>query len=176
MSRSKYVPGAAVTERTRRLRKIWRAMTPEERVMAIRASGEDKGAALVHSLRTSLAKTLNMRPATVQSWGVQQVAEATLRAPLGEDVIADLLIAFHLTERVPLLSAFLDVAGVPHTNGSTDLDGPVEVEEEKVLAAADAVLGNYPEHDCRIYFATLLTLEGGAWAPLESRIDESLKA
>ncbi|HEX8360467.1 MAG TPA: HMG-box domain-containing protein [Longimicrobium sp.] len=176
MSTPRFTPGAAVTERTRRLRKIWRAMTPEERVLAIRSSGEDRGAALVVSLRSHLAKTLNIRPATVQSWGIQQVAESTLRAPLSEELIADLLIGFHLTQRVPLLSAFLDAAGIPHTDGSTDLEGPVEVEEERVLQAADALLANFPEHECKIYFATLLTLEGGAWGPLETRIDDSLKA
>jgi hypothetical protein len=175
MSGSRFTPGAAVTERTRRLRKIWRAMTPDERVRAVRASGPDRGAGVVVALRGHLAKALKVRPATLQSWGVQQVADATLRAPLGEDVLADLLIAFHLTERVPLLSAFLDAAGVPHTDGSIEPDAAVDLEPSRVEGAADAVLANFPEHDARIYFATLIAMEAGPWAPLESRLDESLK-
>jgi hypothetical protein len=95
-------------------------MTPEERATAIQAGGPDRGKALVAALRGHLAKTLKLRPATVQSWGVAQIADSTLRAPLGEDVLADLLIAFHLVERVPLLSAFLDTAGIPHTDGATE--------------------------------------------------------
>jgi hypothetical protein len=175
MSGSRFTPGAAVTERTRRLRKIWRAMTADERVAAIRAAGPDGGAGLVTALRGHLAKTLRVRPATVQSWGVPQIAESTLRAPLTEEVIADLLIAFHLTHRVPLLSAFLDAAEVPHTDGSINPEFTVDLDEPRVRAAADAVLASFPEHDCHIYFATLLALEGGAWTPLESLLDDSLK-
>lgn len=175
MSGSRFTPGAAVSERTRRLRKIWRAMTPEERVAAIRSAGPDRGAGHLVALRNHVAQALKVRPATAQSWGIAQVAEATLRAPLGEDVIADLVIAFHLTQRIPLLSAFLDAAGVPHTDGVTDPDAVIDVDEARVNASADAVMANFPEHDCKIYFATLLALESGAWAPLETRLDESLK-
>ena len=176
MSGSRFTPGAAVTERTRRLRKIWRAMTPDERVTAIRVAGPDQGAALVVALRGHLAKTLRVRPATVQSWGVAQIAESTLRAPLGEDVIADLLIAYHLTERVPLLSAFLDAAEVPHTDGSINPEFTVDLDEARVRKAADTVLAQHPAHDCHIYFATLLALEGGSWTPLETYLDESLRS
>jgi len=176
MSGSRFTPGAAVTERTRRLRKIWRAMTPEERVLAIRASGPDNGAGLVLALRGHLSNALKVRPATMKSWGMPQIAEATLRAPLGEDLLADMLIAFHLTERVPLLSAFLDAAGVRHTEGSINPDAEVELDEAGVRAAADAAMAAFPEHDCRIYFATLVAMEGGVWTPLESRLNESLTA
>lgn len=176
MSGPRFTPGSAVTERTRRLRKIWRALTPDERVAAIRAASPDQGAGLITALRAHLSKTLRMRPATVQSWGVSQVAETTLRAPLGDDLIADLLIAFHLTERIPLLSHFLDAAGIPHTEGSINPDADVELDEVGVLAAADSALAAFPARECQIYFATLIVLEGGVWEPLESRLDESLKA
>jgi hypothetical protein len=176
MSGSRFTPGAAVTERTRRLRKIWRAMTPDERVLAIRAAGQERGTGFVTVLRSHVAQTLKIRPVTVQSWSLPQLAEATLRAPLGEDLLSDLLIGLHLTERVPLLSGFLDAAGVPHTGGVTDPDVEVELDEARILEAADAVLTAFPEHDCRIYFATLLAMEGDTWAPLESRLDESLRA
>lgn len=176
MSGSHLTPGVSVTERTRRLRKVWRTMTAEERALAIRAAGQDRGTGLVALLRGHVSQALKIRPVKVQSWGVPQLAEATLRAPLGEDVLGDLLIAFHLTERVALLSAFLDEAGVPHTGGATEPDQTAELDEARVNAAADAVLAAFPEHDCHVYFATLLALEGGAWTPLESRLDESLRA
>lgn len=172
MSGSRFTPGAAATERARRLRRIWRAMTADERVLAIRAAGRD-GRDLVPLLRAQLSKTLNVRPVTVQGWGVEKIADQTVRAPLGDDVLADLLIAFHLAERVPLLSAFLDAAGIPHTQGATD-DADVEPDAARVEAAAEAVAAEFPEHDRRIYFATLLAMEGDAWAPLRSRVDESL--
>lgn len=176
MSGSRYTPGAAVTERTRRLRKIWRAMTPDERVLAIRAAGQERGTGFVTVLRTHVAQTLKVRPVTVQGWGLPQLVEATLRAPLSEDILADLLIGFHLTQRVPLLSGFLDAAGVPHTEGVTEPDAQVELDEARILEAADRVMANFPEHDCRIYFATLLAMEGDTWAPLEARLDETLRA
>lgn len=175
MSGSRFTPGAAATERTRRLRKIWRAMTPDERVLAIRAAGQDRGSGLVTLLRSHLAQGLKVRPVTVQSWGIPQVAEATLRAPLGDDLLSDLLIAFHLTERVALLSAFLDAAGVPHTDGATRVEGDLELDADRIDAAADAVLAAFPERECQVYFATLLVMEGGTWAPLEARLDASLR-
>lgn len=175
MSVSRFTPGTAASERTRRLRKIWRAMTADERIRAIRASGPDGGTRLLLTLRAHITKALHVRPATVNGWSVSQLAEATLKSPLGEDVLGDMLIAFHLTERIPLLSAFLDAAGIPHTEGAIDAESTVELDAERVEAAADAVLADFPEHDCKIYFATLVGMEGGAWTPLESRLDESLR-
>jgi hypothetical protein len=176
MSAPRFSPPAAVTERTRRLRKIWRAMTPDERVLAIRAAaGPDRGAGFTQALRGHLAQVLKVRAATAQSWGVSQIAEATLRAPLSEDIIVDLLMAFHLKERVPLLSAFLDAAGIPHTEGVTEPDADVNLDAARLNAAADAVMANFPAHECQVYFATLIALEGGAWASLEPRLDESLR-
>jgi hypothetical protein len=111
----------------------------------------------------------------VQGWSPQQLADASAKIALDEQVVADLLIAFHLTERVPLLTAFLDAAGVPHTEGATDPDAATgEIDPARVQAAADLVMQQFPSLDCQIYFATLIALEDGAWQALAPRLDETL--
>jgi len=160
------------TDRTRLLRKIWKAMPAEDRTLAVKASTREKRADVVQSLRMAVVQALRMRPQTVQAWSHQQLAETSARINLDENLIADLLIALHLTERVPLLSAFLDQVGVPHTDGATDPEAmTAELDPAKVEAAADHVMQHFDPLACQVYFATLIALEGGSWEVLRSKLD-----
>jgi hypothetical protein len=162
----------AETDRTRLLKKIWRAMPAEERALAVKASSRDTRVDAMQSLRAAVIQQMRMRPQTVQSWSPRQLADASAKLSLPEDLIADLLIAFHLTERVALLSAFLDAVGLPHTDGATDPEAmTTEIEPARVDAAADLVLAQFEPLACQIYFATLIALEGGSWEQLRSRLD-----
>jgi hypothetical protein len=154
------------SEQSRLLKKIWKSLTPQDRVLAVRAGTRDEHSHAVHNLRAAVMRTLRMRPVTVQSWSPQQLADASARIALEDDVIADLLVTLHLKERVPLLTAFLDAAGVPHTGGATDPDAAGELDPDRVRSAAEQVMGKFPADQCRIYFATLIALEGGAWDTL----------
>jgi hypothetical protein len=163
----------AASDPARMLKKIWKSMPAEDRVTAVRAATRDRQSNAVHGLRAAVIKTLRMRPATVQTWSAQQLADASAKFNLEDDVIADLLVTYHLNERVPLLTAFLDAAGVPHTNGATDPDAATgEIDPARIEAAADQVLASFPAEQCQVYFATLMALEGGAWEALRPRLDE----
>jgi hypothetical protein len=154
-------------EQSRLLKKIWKTLSPEDRVLAVRAATRDKHSHAVHNLRAAVMRTLRMRPVTVQAWSPQQLADAAGRIALEDEVIADLLVTLHLKERVALLTAFLDAAGVPHTEGATDPDAAAgELDADRVKSAAEQVLKDFPADQCRIYFATLIALEGGAWETL----------
>ena len=163
------------SDSARILKKLWRSMPAEDRTAAVRAANRGGNRGAVQGLRLAVIKTMRMRPATVQSWSPQQLADASARIALDDDVIAELLIALHLGERVPLLTAFLDAAGVPHQEGVVEDTAASEaLPAERVLAAADAVLASFPREQCEVYFATLLALEGGGWEPLRGRVDEEL--
>ena len=58
----------------------------------------------------------------------------------------------------PMLTAFLDAAGVAHQKGLTDADFMKEVPEEKLLAAANLLLA-HPEFDRRDVATYLLFLD-----------------
>lgn len=166
----------AHSDSARLLRKIWRAMSPADRTAAVRAAGKSNPAA-VQGVRLAVIQALRMRPATVQSWPPQQLAETSAKLALDDDLIAELLVALHLTDRVPLLTAFLDAAGVPHTEGVTeDTSVSDALEPPRVLAAADQVLQQFAPEACQLYFATLVALEGGGWEPLRERLDPELLA
>lgn len=168
------VPSSTHADRMRLLRKAWRALSAQDRAAAVRATSR-AGQGGLQTLRMAVIKALRMRPATVQGWSPQQLADASAKIVLDEQVLADLLIAFHLTERVPLLTAFLDAAGVPHTEGATDPDASTgEIDPARVQAAADLVSKDFPERDAQVYFATLIALEGGAWEALAPRLDETV--
>lgn len=150
-------------------------MPAADRAAAIRAASKSGNAAAAQAVRLAVTRALRMRPGTVQSWSPQQLADTSVKIGLADDLIAELLVALHLVERVPLLSAFLDAAGVPHTDGVTeDTSASESLPAERVLAAADEVLQRFPGDQCRTYFATLLALEGGGWEPLRARLDPAL--
>ena len=161
------------SEQSRMLKKIWKALSPADRAAAVRAATRDKQSHALHKLRSAVIRSLRMRPVTVQAWSAQQLADASARINLDDDVIADLLVTLHLKERVPLLTAFLDAAGVPHTDGATDPEtATTDLDPARVAAAADRVLEDFPAEQAQVYFATLIALEGGAWESLRPKLDE----
>jgi hypothetical protein len=60
--------------------------------------------------------------------------------------------------RGKMLALFLDTLGVPHQGGLTDADFMKDLPEEKLLAAANLLLG-HPEFDARDVAAYLLFLD-----------------
>jgi hypothetical protein len=162
------------SEQSRLLKKIWKSMSPADRTLAVRAASRDRQSTAAQSIRQALVRSLRMRPVTVQSWGPQQLADASVKVNLDDELIADLLVSFHLSERVPLLTAFLDAAGVPHTAGATDPEAATsDIDPARIETAAELVSREFPEEQWRTYFATLIALEGGAWEALRPRLGEA---
>ena len=167
----------AATPKSTTIRKLWKALTPEERTAAITASlQDDENGWVKTTTRTAIAGALKFRPQTVATWPRQKMIAEAARLPLDDaQLLSAYLVDLHLGTRRPMMAAFLDSVGVKHENGRIDTEssGPIEVSPEKVAAAADELAQKFPPDEVVTYFLTLLLQDaetwGGALTWLESR-------
>jgi hypothetical protein len=156
---------------------LWAALGPEVRRQALALSfGEDRS--VRHTLVGLLRKTPRyraFRPTSFASWSAEQFADA-LKAPglLTPDVMQAALIALHVESRRPMLGAFLDAVGVPHTDGViTDLPETLDADRATLLRAADDLAQRFPRDEVILYFLTLVVLEPQFWSGLGEWLERS---
>ena len=156
---------------------LWAALGPEVRRQALALSfGEDRS--VRHTLVGLLRKTPRyraFRPTSFASWSAEQFADA-LKAPglLTPDVMQAALIALHVESRRPMLGAFLDAVGVPHTDGViTDLPETLGADRATLLRAADDLARRFPRDEVILYFLTLVVLEPQFWGGLKPWLERS---
>ena len=98
--------------------RIWKHLPPEERLAATNAFFKETPPELAGIALGVLVKARHMRPQAARKLPAE--AQARILASVldpGEPLAQGLLVALHLAERRPLLSAFLDALGLPHEGG-----------------------------------------------------------
>ena len=112
----------AATPRTTTIRKLWKALTSEERAQGIAAAlADDENGWVKTATRTAVAGALRFRPQTVATWPRPKLVAEAARLPL-EDVqlLSAYLIDLHLGHRRPMMAAFLDQLAIPNEDGRID--------------------------------------------------------
>jgi hypothetical protein len=147
--------------------RLWKRMSAEQRRRAATAlygnpearSEQQQGAQLI-------AKHLKFRPKSVGSLDADKKARYLANVPeVPEDLAARLLVLYHLAEQRPMMTAFLDAAGIKHENGMIE-DDAFAPDEAKVRAAATTIARAYPQDDVALYLTTLFWQDPAAWAAL----------
>ena len=166
----------ASAPRATTIRKLWKALSPDERIAAVGAAlADDENGWVKTTTRNAIAGALKFRPQTVATWPRQKLISEAARLPLDDvSLLSAFLVDLHLGTRRPMMAAFLDAVGVKHDGGriDTEASGPIEVSPETLRAAADDLARTYPVDEVVTYFLTLLLQDyetwGGAVAWLES--------
>jgi hypothetical protein len=131
----------AAAPRSTTVRKLWKALTPEERTAAITAAlADDESGWVKTTTRVAVAGAIKFRPQTVATWPKQKLVAEAARVPLDDvQLLSSFLVDLHLGTRRPMMAAFLDAVGVKHDGGriDTEASGPIEVTPEQLRAAAD---------------------------------------
>ncbi|HUQ45095.1 MAG TPA: hypothetical protein VM033_00505 [Gemmatimonadaceae bacterium] len=153
------------------IRRLWKALTPEERSQGITAAlTDDENGWVKTTTRVAVAGALKFRPQTVSTWPRQKLVSEAARLPLDDvQLLSAYLVDLHLGHRRPMMAAFLDELGIPNENGRIDSD-TTEVapqDAERVRSAADVVAATYPADEVVTYFLTLLLQDAGVWAGVE---------
>lgn len=153
---------------TTTVRKLWKALTPDERVAGITAALSDDPEGWVKAQsRAAIATTLKFRPQTVATWPKQKIISEAARLPLDDaPLISAYIVDLHLGHRRPMMGAFLDSLDIPNDNGRIDSEN-VEVPVQdagKVKAAADKLVAAFPPEEVVTYFLTLLLQDSTVWA------------
>lgn len=147
---------------------VWREMSSEQRLAAARAfwADEDSGPQQAEAIQ-ALARQLRFRPQSLLRLSPDKLARhlAALRA-ISEPLAGRALVAYHLAGQRPMLEAFLTHLGVPNEHGVIK-DGPTEPPgEDRLRAAAAALVERFPAADVRVYLLTLAAQDPDVWGPL----------
>jgi hypothetical protein len=149
------------------VRKLWKALTPEERAVAITAAlADDENGWVKTTTRTAVASAIKFRPQTVATWPRQKLVTEAARVPIDDvQLLSAFLVDLHLGTRRPMMAAFLDTVGVKHDGGriDTEASGPIEVTPERLRTAADDLASRYPLDEVVTYFLTLLLQDPETW-------------
>lgn len=162
---------AAAPDKTS-IRKLWKALTPEERALGINAAlDDDENGWVKNTTRGAVAGALRFRPQTVATWPRAKLVSEAARLPLDEvQLLSAFLVDLHLGHRRPMMASFLDSLGIPNDEGRIDSE-TTEVQpqdEVKVAAAANALASKFPPDEVVTYFLTLLLQDAPVWAGIGS--------
>jgi hypothetical protein len=93
-----------------------------------------------------------------------------LSRPRMEAAAANLLRGWLTKTQVAMLGDFLDGLGIPHQNGVAETI-PTAIEDEKLKAALEILLGKYPPEKVAVYLNAFLTMNDVAWPNLKSLLE-----
>ncbi len=153
----------------RTAQRLWKSLGPDERLAAATHFWKEPPAEVVGTALGVLVKARHMRPQAARSLAPEAQARilATVFEP-GESLAAALLVSLHLSQRRPLLAAFLDALGLPHQDGLLQEETePPPLREEDARKAA-STLGGFPRAHVATYFNTLWLQDPERWRVLET--------
>ena len=152
---------------TTTVRKLWKALTADERAQAITAAlDDDENGWVKTTTRAAVATALKFRPQTVSTWPRAKLIAEAVRLPLDDlQLLSAYVVDLHLGHRRPMMAAFLDELGIPNDEGRIDSENTEVAPQEsaKIGAAADAVAGRFPRNEMVTYFLTLLLQDAATW-------------
>jgi hypothetical protein len=160
----------AAAPETTTVRKLWRALSADERAQAVGAAlTDDENGWVRATTRTAVAGVLKFRPQTVATWPRAKLIAEAARLPVDDvQLLSAYLIDLHLGQRRPMMTAFLDDLGIANDEGRIDSE-KTEVprqESERLRRAADALVTRFPADEVATYFLTLLLQDGATWGGL----------
>jgi len=161
------------------IRKLWKALTPEERALGITtALDDDENGWVKATARGAVAGALRFRPQTVATWPRAKLVSEAARLPLDDvQLLSAFIVDLHLGHRRPMMASFLDSLGIPNDEGRIDSE-TTEVkpqDDAKVIAAANDLVAKFPADEVATYFLTLLLQDSGVWKGLVGWLEGSAK-
>src|SRR4051794_11247777 len=98
------------------VRKLWKALTPEERAAGISASlADDENGWVKNTTRFAVAKALKFRPQTVAQMPRAKLVSEAARVSIDEpQLLSAFIVDLHLGHRRAMMKQFLDVLGIPN--------------------------------------------------------------
>ena len=158
-----------MTESTLTPARLWRRMTPDQRIRAARAFWAEE-TATDDQIQAALliAQIKKFRPKFVLGLDDERRAKhlASL-ASMPEALAARALIVYHLAEQREMMGVFLDALGLKHDNGLIEED-EAKPDPEKMDAAVAAITAKFPAEDVSLYLATLVCQDPDTWGTLSS--------
>ena len=158
-----------MTESTLTPARLWRRMTPDQRIRAARAFWAEE-TATDDQIQAALliAQIKKFRPKFVLGLDDERRAKhlASLVA-MPEALAARALVVYHLAEQREMMGVFLDALGLEHDNGLIE-ESEAKPDPAKMDAAVAAITAKFPAENVSLYLATLVCQDPETWGTLSS--------
>jgi hypothetical protein len=148
-------------------RRILRELADDERRRRILRAFWRYADAPTKAVATALlARSMHFRDETIRKMPAEKKADL-LASRIGstdfEQTFETALMQYHTHEMNTMLAAFLDRWGIPHVNGSIEVDDYTPPTADGVRSAARELASQFDRRDIAIYLASAGLLMGGAW-------------
>jgi hypothetical protein len=149
--------------------RLWRRLAPQERLEAATQFWKEPPAEVAAGALAAIVRARRMRPQAARALPDEQKARALAQVlDPGETVAGALVVALHLGVRRPMLSAFLELLGIPHEDGilkeeAAQLPPP---DEERAEAAVREMGKRFPAREIEIYLNALWLQDPIHWRAL----------
>jgi len=148
--------------------KVWKRMSMEQRLRAAEPFWNDEQSTdqQIEAI-AAIASHMKFRTKTVLSLPIEKRVRYLAGLPtISDPIAARALVAYHLDQQRPMMSAFLDSLGIAHENGLISEDTVPKPGPDKLSAAAQELASKYPAEDVSLYFATLVSQDPETWGEL----------
>jgi hypothetical protein len=147
--------------------RLWKSMTPAQRLAAAQAFWLDDQATDDQIQAVGLiAQQRKFRAKTVVEMDVERKArQLSGIVNLPEALAARVLVVYHLAEKRPMMAAFLDALGLAHENGLIQEDN-VKPDVSKLASAVSTLRESFPAEDVTLYLNTLVCQDPETWGAL----------
>jgi hypothetical protein len=153
---------------------VFASLTPERASALLRALSEQVPAVFAQALGAACI-ALRSRPVYLKRQPFEKRAEAIRRA-LGrvaaDPIAAEVLAAYFLECRKPLLVEWLDLLGLPHKDGVLEADAPPPPPEATLRGAARKFLGADADPDRPLLLRAFAAQEAVDWPVLDALLAE----
>jgi len=151
------------------------ASLPPERACAVLRSLSEKVPVVFAQALGAACIALRTRPIYFQRQPFEKRAEAIRRAlsrVAADPVAAEVLAAYFLECRKPLLVEWLDLVGIAHKEGVLESDTPAAPADAKVREAAQGFLAADEDPDRRLLLRAFAAQEAIDWPALDALLAE----
>jgi len=148
--------------------RIWRELPNETRVAVSQIAWTESKGAEKQFLLASLAKAKKLREVFVRKTPVERLVNWTATTlSLPDPIVDDLLKKYILHEHRVVIVSFLDLLGIPHSEGMIEESFDyATLTNEHVQEAARSLLASADRTGSELYLKYLV-LQGGPWAGIE---------
>lgn len=99
---------------------------------------------------------------------------STLTRPNMELIAGNLIRTWLVKKQNPMLVQFLDSLGIAHSEGVVD-DLPASMDDEKLRAAVDGLLGKFPPEAVAVYLLAFNDMNEANWPNLKAMLESDAR-
>jgi hypothetical protein len=148
--------------------RVWKRLSAERRLAVAEPFWTDEQSAEQQAEAiAAIAARMKFRTKSVLALPLEKRVKylATLPA-ISDTIVSRALVAYHLEQQRPMMSAFLDSLGIAHDNGLIAEDAAPKPDAATLRTAAADLATKFPPDDVALYLATLVSQDPETWGEL----------